>query len=372
MKKVSPELFATVVWRGLCQALRAVIGALDPRKKSPFWRIIWSIFAICLIIFTVIFCRAWYIQETKFKTRWMDEIELSSNVSFFKNNYGSEEAGYICDSRDNKITINEVSWVAGTSTNDSLLVFAKGDKRGYVNRYNGKQVLPCIYDAAWVFSSGIAAVAENDSIYFIDHSGKQVFPQKFRRTANTKGYCFHGNYCAIPTLDGKYGLIDKSGKWAMTPQFTDVENAEHDTWLVCLNDSVYGVLDSSMKYIIDCKYQNIHMSNDGIIVTNDDHTEVLYGFDGVEQDAFICNKIEQLYYTSSERDSSNEFIVKPAKCMYYEMSSGYEGLADSNGKPITPPLFWAISPIGEDLYHCTLFGVSAGVIINGKGEVVKQ
>jgi hypothetical protein len=371
-KKVSLKLFATVIWRGLCQAFRAIIGVFDPRKKSPFWRIIWSLITICLIFITVIFCMAWHRQQTRYETEWMDETELSTNVSYFKYRYGSNKPGFICDSRDNSIIIDKVSWVAGTGTTDSLLVYAQGNKRGYINRYNGKQALPCVYDAAWVFSSGIAAVAENDSVYFINHSGKQVFPQKFRRTPNSKGYCFHGSYCAIPTVDGKYGFIDKSGQWVMQPQFTNVENAEHNTWLVCLNDSTYGVIDSSMNYLLECKYPNIRTSADGIIVTNEDHTEVLYDYDGVAQDKFICNKIGPLYYTSAERDSNNEFISKPAKCMYYEMSSGYEGLADANGKPITPPLYWEILPIGEDLYQCTLYSLSASVVLNGKGEVVKQ
>ena len=54
------------------------------------------------------------------------------------------------------------------------------------------------------------------------------------------------------------------------------------------------------------------------------------------------------------------------------MSDGYEGLCTVDGNLVTEPLYWEVLPLAKDMYLCRYKDASAGVIVNSKGEIVKQ
>lgn len=54
------------------------------------------------------------------------------------------------------------------------------------------------------------------------------------------------------------------------------------------------------------------------------------------------------------------------------MSDGYEGLCTVDGSLVTEPLYWEVLPLTKDTYLCRYKDASAGVIVNSKGEIVKQ
>lgn len=117
--------------------------------------------------------------------------------------------------------IKDIDWIAVPEDGDSLIIVAKGGKRGFVNRYTAKIVIPFKYDAAWSFTDGVAGVCEGDSVYFINHSGNPIHGKKFARQRRYNRYVYHGNYAAIP-LNGKYGPIDRTGKWTLQPEHEDI------------------------------------------------------------------------------------------------------------------------------------------------------
>jgi hypothetical protein len=85
----------------------------------------------------------------------------------------------------------------------------------------GKLVTPAIYDYAFPFSEGMAAVYKDEDggwLAFIDRTGKQITPFKFRDAQP-----FSEALAAVSENEnGPYGFIDKTGNYAIPPTYTKV------------------------------------------------------------------------------------------------------------------------------------------------------
>lgn len=189
------------------------------------------------------------------------------------------------------------------------------------------------------FSSGVASVAEGDSIYFIDHLGKPINNKKFQYNPKTRGYVYHGEYCAISTVGGKMGLIDKSGNWAVEPIYDWIVSEDNNFWKARKGNNTTGLwyaLNDKAKVITETGYPNIEISGDlGIIATLPNHLQVAYGFDGVKSDQFLCRDLEKMYCNKDEWDEQGNKLIDATNLMRYRMSDGYEGLCTVDGYIIT-------------------------------------
>lgn len=65
-------------------------------------------------------------------------------------------------------------------------------------------------------------------------------------------------------------------------------------------------------------------------------------------------------------------IIDATTLMRHRMSDGYEGLCTVDGDIITEPTYWEVMSITKDTYLCKYKDVSAGVIINSRGEIVQH
>ncbi|MGM9827210.1 MAG: hypothetical protein ACI30O_03360 [Muribaculaceae bacterium] len=97
-----------------------------------------------------------------------------------------------------------------------------------------------------------------------------------------------------------------------------------------------------------------------------------YGFDGTKSDNFMVRDIEEMIYNKPEWDENRGRQVGIATLMRYRITDGHEGLCTPNVDIITEPLYWDVQPISKDTYLCTYKDTQAGVIINSRGEIVKQ
>ncbi|EMS7459497.1 WG repeat-containing protein, partial [Campylobacter coli] len=69
---------------------------------------------------------------------------------------------------------------------------------------------------AWNFNEGLASVGLNGKIGLIDKSGKFVIKPKFDSIRSFR------EGLAKVELNGKWGFIDKSGKIVIEPKFDDI------------------------------------------------------------------------------------------------------------------------------------------------------
>ena len=361
--------------KGLRQAICWVGRCLNPKYKTPFWRIIWSVLTICIVVATCIITHVWYQMEREELHRFGHKQRISNQLTFVKPRY-STKPGIIQNFITGEVIAKDIDWIALPADEDSLIVYSKDDKRGYINRFSGEIAIPAKYSKAWVFSGGVAAVAEGDSVYFIDHSGKAVNNKKFAYNPKNHGYVFHGDYCAMAVDDGLMGLIDRNGNWAVEPKYQWIISEANNFWRAREGDSQTGLwyaLNDRAELVTEIGYPEITISEDfGIIATLPNHLQVSYGFDGTKSDKFLCRDLEKMYYDKDEWDEEGNKIIDATTLMRYRMSDGYEGLCTVDGDIITEPIYWEIAPITKDTYLCKYKDASAGVIVNSKGEIVQH
>ena len=361
--------------KGLWQAICWVGRCLNPKYKTPFWRIIWSVLTICIVVATCIITHVWYQMEREELHRFGHKQRISNQLTFVKPRY-STKPGIIQNFITGEVIAKDIDWIALPADEDSLIVYSKDDKRGYINRFSGEIAIPAKYSKAWVFSGGVAAVAEGDSVYFIDHSGKAVNNKKFAYNPKNHGYVFHGDYCAMAVDDGLMGLIDRNGNWAVEPKYQWIISEANNFWRAREGDSQTGLwyaLNDRAELVTEIGYPEITISEDfGIIATLPNHLQVSYGFDGTKSDKFLCRDLEKMYYDKDEWDEEGNKIIDATTLMRYRMSDGYEGLCTVDGDIITEPIYWEIAPITKDTYLCKYKDASAGVLVNSKGEIVQH
>ena len=220
-----------------------------------------------------------------------------------------------------------------TFDNDTIGIFKKDGKYGYYNVNTKEIVIAADYEKAKRFSQGLAAVVKNGRVGFINLNGETVigFDYAHNKLDGDDKCVFRYGYCAIANMEGKYGVIDQTGKWVITPEYMDAT--------VCKDYVVVKVRDNF----------NIQMDYSGHILNR-----------------HVVDKVEILCMVRDDRH-----VIKATKyCMY--TVNGRCGLMDCKGNILTAPIYLYIDAIGEELFSATLLDDSSRVIIDGKGNVVNK
>lgn len=374
-EKITFKEWLVNFFKGVWQVLCWIGRAFNPKYKSIFGRICWGAITICIVAITCMIGKAWYCEFYERPYRYSDHQRISANLTFIKPSSG-DKPGYIQNHQTGEVITKGIDWISLSADEDSFMVYSQKGKRGYINRYSGEISIPAQYEKAWVFAEGVAAVADKDSIYFIDHSGKPINGHKFRYNAKNRGYVYHGGHCAVAIDGGKMGLIDRNGDWAVAPEYDWIVSECNNFWKMrkggCENGLWYAFNDKA-EQVTQEGYQILEIFEDlGIVATLPNHLQVAYGFDGTKSDNFIVRDIEEMTYNKPEWDENGDRQVGITTLMRYRMPDGHEGLCTVNGDIVTEPLYWEVQPISKDTYLCTYKDTQAGVIINSKGEIVKQ
>lgn len=366
-KKISFNVWLSVFFGGIRQFIRNIFSW---KNKTPFWRVIWASITICFVTITGLI--VWdEIDRRRRYASWDEEYDqqLSRDFKFHNNGY-NRGSSYIYNTRTKKKTVKGIDWIACPLDGDSLIIVAKDGKRGFVNRFTGKVSIPFKYDAAWSFTDGVAGVCEGDSVYFIDHSGKRINNKTFARVMDYDSYVYHGNYAAIP-VDGKYGLVDRNGDWALEPEYDGIEVWSKDMWVVA-NDEKEGVFSPAGQFVIPmiCQSVQVHPKN-GITVTNADNSQSRYDYDGSLLDKFVFDNIYHMSYYTKEVDEEGNQKLAIDKMLEYD-SDGKHGLMSAEGVPVTAPLYASINCVLPGVYECEIPDAYESILINSKGEKINN
>lgn len=132
--------------------------------------------------------------------------------------------------------------------------------------------------------------------------------------------------------------------------------------------------DSTRQMVLECEYDNITFSDEGITLTRDgrkwmvayDLKTIVYPFLFDEQDTFIV-------YLDEEDEYGNRMHYEYQPIGYYMAHYRYGLLDRKTGRPITPAIYESIQLVTPNLYDCALSGgfTDDHLFINSKGEIVK-
>ena len=137
------------------------------------WKVMLSVVCLIAIIIGVCVLNAFYEHSTR---KYFDR-RLSNDVKVLSARNGGEY--FVYNEKSSEFTLKNLDWVSTRPDNDSLTVFCKDDKRGYLNVNTGEMVIAPEYDHAWVFSEGLAAVVKDNKVGFINKDNELVIPYKF-------------------------------------------------------------------------------------------------------------------------------------------------------------------------------------------------
>lgn len=265
------------------------------------------------------------------------EEELSERISV--RSFGDKKSLVNTETGQTLIDDLEVDWIR--TGRDSLAVFAKDDKRGYFNVNTGEIIVPLTYKHAWVFSEGLAGVVQNDMVGFINTKGELVIPCRYPYRGNAlSSFVFSHGRCVVADSMQHIGAIDTMGNWVIEPKYDAVHLAKD-----------YAIVYNKGQFKKQIDYAG-HVLADGLI---DEVYNLRY-----------CKS-----YISAETGEPTSGSALNEHYMEYYVE-GRSGLMTRTGKFITPPIYTNIDCIGEELFCAQLQDYNSKVIINGKGEIISK
>ena len=92
--KITFKSWLANLGKGLWQAICWVGRCLNPKYRTPFWRVVWSVLTICVIVCTCIITRVWYQAEREQLNRFGDKQRISKQLVFMKPSH-SDKPGII-------------------------------------------------------------------------------------------------------------------------------------------------------------------------------------------------------------------------------------------------------------------------------------
>ena len=298
----------------------------------------WTVIASAIILPCIAGCSSFH------KSRIVEDISddgllLNDDLVAYRSEDGKVS---IKNAATGVVTIKDIKidWTQ-RSKNDSLAVFCSDSKRGYYNMYTGEVAVPAQYRRAWIFSEGLAAVQRNGNIGFIDHQGNVVIDFRFPYHGNPlTDFVFDEGHCVVANSEGKCGVIDKTGKWLIQPEYDSVEAFKE-----------YAIATKA-GYTMQVAYN------------------------GTVLNTFVLDSIRELTFEEDERvqnrDGDVQYVEKTVKTgLYAYCIGGRYGLMDSNCHRLTEPIYGYITAVGMNMFRATLLNNWSEVILNAKGEVMK-
>ena len=156
----------------------------------------------------------------------------------------TEQAGVM--SKDGKLTVID-AWELD-DYQEGLMGFVKNGLAGFMDK-SGKVVIQAKFAGVGKFSEGLAPVILNDQpnevskdrfehryysndkdrfVGFIDRTGELVIPARFRIDHSSTSFIndekssFKNGLAVLRAADGKFGAIDKAGRWVIKPTFVQL------------------------------------------------------------------------------------------------------------------------------------------------------
>ena len=337
------------------------------------WRIVVAIGMISIFILTIMFSYLFCQHELKNRANssWEESSEYSDKYIYEH----TATTVRLKEVNTGKYLTPELSTIFTDNLKDSITVFFQNQKRGFLNINTGKIVVEAKFDRAWVFSEGLGAVVMDNKVGFVNNKGEFIIPCQYNYLRNYKNktdFLFKDGYCTAINEIGKHGLIDKTGKWIINPEY-DYINKPINGFRIIQKGDYYGLLDSTLILRFPIEYDWITLNKDGALVTRNG-VQQLIAYDGkTVLQALVIDSSEELWYQTDHRNSENECIYKLSTYRKYQIPNGCGLLDTQNNKIVTLGIYKDIQAITNDLFQCELQWPNTGsILINSKGEILNK
>ena len=361
----------------ICTALIAT-GRLTWRITRNWWKrrakwlrcILATFFIMIPLAMVGLFLYVCY-DELYGRCYWGDD-SMSKNVCA---HYFHDNKYRVYNLYTGKYTTPKLNWISDAQENDSLAVYAIRNRRGFINVINGEIIIDAEqndYRKAWVFSEGLAAVLKDDKIGFINEKNEVIIPFLYKYTEDenmySHSYLFYNGLCAMANTEGKYGLIDKTGKWAVKPIYDEVWTPHESGYRIIVNDGKYGVLDSICNVVYPVEYDDINILSDGFIL-NKEGKKWQVDLSGNIIQPFMFDGTYYLNYPVGYSENG-DIQYAFADYLKYEVAGSYGIINRITGEAITPATYSDINMLSQEIFEVQDSESCDWYLIDTKGNVV--
>ena len=370
-------------WRALRRLPGKMVRSTGSCTQYPVIKLCRKILLCCLTVIAVLVTWTGIAEFYKYqicpKILWPYLVEkvyertpLSNTLQF--QHLVCRETGNVYNKATGRVMLDDVDWVVMPQDKDSLAVFSRYGKRGYINRFTGKVAIPALYTRAWVFSEGLAGVEHNGKLKFIDPTGKVVIDSGYQPCRWSEAPVFKDGLCIVrDTLTEKAGLIDRQGNLILPMKYNGLDYC--DGYWIVQQKGRYGLYHPLKGWMFQPEHLHIMTYDDRIHVLHQDHVTRIYDTDGKMTVDMVIAEVTQLEYPTGDmvRYSGYDTPYQEtavAKCLVYTADADdymkLVGLMDRKGRCLTPPLYESITAVALDRYLC----LPQGILLDSNGEQV--
>ncbi|MBR4564118.1 MAG: WG repeat-containing protein [Paludibacteraceae bacterium] len=339
-----------------------------------------AVIAVAVFVFVCLLASIWYERNHQI-TYWKSQPRhISPNIVMVCGYHGHNGFVQLRDIRTGQYTTPELNHVFVNEYNqeDSLVVFRTHDRlRGYLNANTGKIIIPARFDRAWNFSEGIAGVLIDGVVSFVNEEGKpafeQTFPIYYTDHYDEIAFQFHNGLCVMRTMDGKWGMINTKGEWAVEPVYNFI-SAPQNGFRIVYDGNKYGLLTTDGQPALPVEYDDIRFYSvqGGIRLVKDGYAKVVdhnlntivpFVHDGIHLMSYVDD-----YRSDMHMDGDKMILVVPK---YWRYDIGSEsGVIDIDGNVIIPAKYYMVRMVNENLFEAEVTCGGDHILINSKGQYV--
>lgn len=339
-----------------------------------------AVIAVAVFVFVCLLASIWY--EKNHRTAYWETQprHISPNIVMVYGYHGHNGFVQLKDIRTGQYTTPELNHVFVNEYNqeDSLVVFRTHDRlRGYLNANTGKIIIPARFDRAWNFSEGIAGVLTDGVVSFVNEDGKpafeQTFPIYYDDNFDEIAFQFHNGLCVMRTMDGKWGMINTKGEWAVEPIYNFI-SAPQNGFRIVYDGDKYGLLNIDGQLALPVEYDDIRFYSvqGGIRLVKDGFAKVVdHNLNTIVP--FVHDGLHLLSYVDDYRSDiyNDENAAKPIEPKYWRYDIGSEsGVIDNNGNVIIPAKYHMVRMVNENLFEAEVTCGGDHILLDNKGRRV--
>lgn len=353
----------------LVAAAHGIWNTFHWRKLSLIGKITLTAVVLTLIVIACVLCTGYY-KEYYGRCGYYDDTTLSDYVATHDFN---DDKVRVYNTISGKYTTPKLDWVADAPVRDTLTVFSRKGKRGFLNVKDGRIVIEAQYDKAWVFSEGLAAVVKDGKIGFINAKNEIVLPFRYDyayRNGWAIDYLFRNDYCTMTDARGACGLIDKSGNWVIEPRYDCIWPPHGTGYRVVKDGSKYGLLNPVLQFVYPIEYDYIEFAEDeaGVLLSHNGRKWQI-DFDGNITRPFVVDYTDWIYIPGTGNEEGGPRL---SPYIEYRINGCCGVLRRDNGRIVIPAIYESVNMLSENLFEVQLRENGNWILIDSDGKIVEN
>lgn len=354
-------------------------------KLKNFWRGIACIFVGAFTLFALVLAGFYSMAldyESSHNEKSKQKIGDDYVYVYGYEDYSSQK-GTIKD-RNGKKLVKNVENVAFNRMSD-IALFTQNQRVGMFNYKTGKVIIPAKdYVRINKFREGRTLAETSDSIYILNELGERIGNSFKKHDYLDDECCFFGSHLALANEDGNVGIIDTLGRWCVVPTFDNISFQCDQYWALVKNigDGMksLAIMDSTLNKMMEMECSHVEFAIDEkVLVSDKNHWQRRYDFDGTLLDDFVCSQVETLEFSNGKKEFRNVKSVDSygddategkwidvyecANLIAYRTTDNWWGLMTSDGKPVTAPIYRNIRALNKNSYLCSYSDYSCANVI---------